>query len=106
MSEDIGNEIAKDYFSDFDCPISLYHATSTLFLDSIEKYGLGGLNIIKEWNVLAFVKEIYPYAQNCPIIQIGISLAIWLVRQQWALISNMGMYIAQVQKNTLLNFLE
>jgi hypothetical protein len=66
MSEDIGNEIAKDNFSGLNCPISLYHATSTLFLDSIEQYGLGGLNIIKEWNVLAFVKEIYPYAQKLP----------------------------------------
>lgn len=39
--------------------IPLYHGTSTLFLDSIVKYGLGGKNILDEWNLLSLSKEVF-----------------------------------------------
>ena len=38
--------------------IPLYHGTSTLFLDSVVKHGLGGINPMKDWNVLELAKEI------------------------------------------------
>lgn len=44
------------------CPVTLYHGTSSFFLDSILENGLGGVNIIKEWGVLDLVNEMYPYA--------------------------------------------
>ena len=43
------------------CPVTLYHGTSSFFLDSILENGLGGVNIIKEWGVLDLVNEMYPY---------------------------------------------
>jgi hypothetical protein len=36
----------------------LYHGTSSLFLPSIMKHGLGGRNIIEECNVLEFAREL------------------------------------------------
>jgi hypothetical protein len=41
-------------------PIPLYHGSSSLFLGSIIRFGLGGLNPIAEWNVLEFARVIYP----------------------------------------------
>lgn len=38
--------------------IPLYHGTSTLFLDSIVKHGLGGANLMKDWNVLELAREV------------------------------------------------
>lgn len=38
--------------------LSLYHGTNSLFLESIEKYGLGGINIVEHTNVLPLVKEL------------------------------------------------
>jgi hypothetical protein len=39
--------------------VDLFHGTSTLFLDSIIQNGLGGLNPVKEWNLLELSKEVY-----------------------------------------------
>lgn len=39
-------EIAKDG----NLTIPLYHGTSSIFLDSIFKFGLNGKNVISEWN--------------------------------------------------------
>lgn len=44
--------------------LSLYHGTSTIFLDGIIKYGLGGMNPISEWKVLELAKEINPLVQQ------------------------------------------
>jgi hypothetical protein len=40
-------------------PIPLYHGTSTLFLDSIIKNGLGGVNPVKELNLIELSKEVF-----------------------------------------------
>lgn len=40
-------------------PIPLYHGTSSLFLGSIIRAGLGGANPIADWNVLEFAHLIY-----------------------------------------------
>ncbi len=45
-------------------PISLYHGTSSLFLGSILRFGLGGLNPIAEWKVLEFARLIYPLVKE------------------------------------------
>lgn len=37
----------------------LYHGTSSLFLPSIMEHGIGGRNIIEEYNVLEFARELY-----------------------------------------------
>lgn len=39
--------------------INLYHGTSTVFLESILKNGLGGLNPVKEWNLINLSKEVF-----------------------------------------------
>lgn len=44
--------------------LSLYHGTSTIFLDGIIKYGLGGMNPISGWKVLELAKEINPLVQQ------------------------------------------
>jgi hypothetical protein len=44
--------------------IPLYHGTSSLFLNSIVRFGLGGRNLIAEWNVLEFAKIIYPLVEE------------------------------------------
>ena len=42
----------------------LYHGTSSLFLDSIIKVGVGGTNPIADWGVLEFAKELYPLVEQ------------------------------------------
>jgi len=42
-------------------PLPFFHGTSMLFLDSIRKNGLGGRDLVKEWNVL----EILRMVNNC-----------------------------------------
>lgn len=42
----------------------LYHATSTLFTDSIKEFGLGGFNIIKEFKVIELLKELEDLADS------------------------------------------
>lgn len=37
----------------------LYHGTSTIFLNSIENYGLGGVNPVNEWKILELSKEVF-----------------------------------------------
>lgn len=44
--------------------IPLYHGTSTLFLNSIIEFGLGGRNLIAEWKILEFAKVIYPLVEK------------------------------------------
>ena len=44
--------------------IPLFHATSTLFLNSILEHGLGGKNIVNELNVLDNLQEIYNTAER------------------------------------------
>lgn len=39
--------------------IPLYHGTSTLFLDSINNYGFGGRNLIKEINAMDMLTKLY-----------------------------------------------
>jgi hypothetical protein len=41
----------------------LYHGTSTIFLESIKKYGLGGWDPIKEWRVLECARLLLPIAE-------------------------------------------
>ena len=36
----------------------LYHGTNSIFLDSIEQYGLGGINIVEHTNALPLLKEL------------------------------------------------
>lgn len=38
--------------------VDLYHGTSTLFLDSIIKNGLGGVNPVNEWNLVSLCIEV------------------------------------------------
>lgn len=45
-------------------PIPLYHGTSSLFLGSIIRSGLGGLNPIAEWHLLEFARLIYPLVEK------------------------------------------
>lgn len=45
-------------------PIPLYHGTSSLFLGSIIKFGLGGRNPIADWKVLEFAKTILPLVEE------------------------------------------
>jgi hypothetical protein len=45
-------------------PIPLYHGTSTLFLRSIIKSGLGGADPIADWSVLEFARLIYPLVEQ------------------------------------------
>ncbi len=40
--------------------IPLYHGTSTIFWDSIKTHGVGGRNMIKEWQVL----DLFAIAKN------------------------------------------
>jgi len=42
----------------------LYHGTSSLFLDSIKKYGLGGRNIIEELGVIKTLKRVVQLAEQ------------------------------------------
>ncbi len=44
--------------------IPLYHGTSTFFIDSISKSGLGGRNIIKELNVLKILRYLFEKADQ------------------------------------------
>lgn len=44
--------------------IPLYHGTSSIFLDSIFEFGLGGKNIITDWKVLEAAREIFYFAQT------------------------------------------
>ena len=41
----------------------LYHGTSTIFLESIKKHGLGGWDPIKEWRVLECARLLLPIAE-------------------------------------------
>jgi len=45
-------------------PVPLYHGTSSLFLDGILKFGLGGRNPIAEWKVLEFARAIFPLVEE------------------------------------------
>ena len=55
--------------------LTLFHGTNSLFLDSIEQYGLGGINIVAQTNVLPLAKELHQLASlelkneydRCPI---------------------------------------
>jgi len=44
--------------------IPLFHGTSTLFLESIQTYGLGGVNPIDVYSVCAFVQEAYEFCEH------------------------------------------
>lgn len=46
------------------CPVTLYHGTSSIFLPSILKNGLGGINAVKEWGILELAREIFPYVEE------------------------------------------
>jgi hypothetical protein len=44
--------------------VPLYHGTSTLFLESISKHGLGGKNPVEEWKILELAQEVYKISSN------------------------------------------
>lgn len=44
--------------------ISLFHATSTLFLNSILENGLAGRNVILEWKILDMAKRVYELSEQ------------------------------------------
>lgn len=41
-----------------------YHGTSSLFLRSIHKYGLGGINPNKEWKLLELLVYLYEISES------------------------------------------
>lgn len=45
-------------------PVPLFHGTSSLFLDGIAKYGLGGKNPVTEWRLLEFARELAPLVET------------------------------------------
>ena len=47
------SQIPMDYLT-----FPLYHATSSLFEDSIKEFGLGGVNIVEQYHVLEFLREL------------------------------------------------
>ena len=65
--------------------VDLYHGTSTLFLDSIVSNGLGGINPVKDWNLLELSKEVYglsvEHLQGTQLFQVS-SLAFKLMTEQ------------------------
>lgn len=67
-------------------PIPLYHGTSTLFLNTITKFGLGGHNPLTEWRVLEFAKTIYPLVEkqfaNLPDWMVKAQSFKWMVEQR------------------------
>jgi len=50
--------------SDNQLTVDLFHGTSTLFLDSIIKNGLGGMNPLSEWKILDLCKEVYELSRE------------------------------------------
>lgn len=51
--------MSTKYIKNNKLQIPLYHHTSSFFLDSIVKYGLGGFNPVKEYGILEFFKSAY-----------------------------------------------
>jgi hypothetical protein len=47
-------------------PFPLYHGTSTIWKDSILKYGLGGKNITKELRAVEFFREAWATLDSLP----------------------------------------
>lgn len=56
---------SKLYSEDGTLNIHLYHGTSTLFLDSILKHGLAGVNPVKEWELVELCNEVYTIYLQC-----------------------------------------
>lgn len=42
-------------------PIDLWHGTSKHLLPSIEKHGLGGIDLMGNWGVISFLREVFPH---------------------------------------------
>ena len=63
----------------------LYHGTSTIFLESIKKHGLGGRDPIKEWRVLECAKLLLPlaeqYANRSEVIKVHLGTTRAMVAQ-------------------------
>lgn len=63
----------------------LYHGTSTLFLESIARHGLGGWDPIKEWRVLECLRKVLPiaekYADRCEILAGNVGVARFMAEQ-------------------------
>ena len=63
----------------------LYHGTSTIFLESIKKYGLGGWDPIKEWRVLECAQKLLPlaeeYASRSEVIKVHLGTTRAMVAQ-------------------------
>lgn len=57
-------EIKKIINSDNHLTVDLFHGTSTLFLDSIIKNGLGGINPVDDWKLLDLCKEVYELSEQ------------------------------------------
>jgi hypothetical protein len=63
----------------------LYHGTSTIFLESIKKHGLGGWDPIKEWRVLECAQKLLPlaeeYASRSEVIKVHLGTTRAMVAQ-------------------------
>ena len=44
--------------------VDLFHGTSTIFLNSIIRNGLGGINPVEDWNILELSKEVYELSEK------------------------------------------
>jgi len=56
----------KKYMKTLDFP--LYHGTSSLFIDSIKEKGLGAVNIVKEYNLINTLKDVFDYATKINVV--------------------------------------
>lgn len=46
------------------CPIPLYHGTNSFILSSIKKHGLGGINIVEEWEAQKAFDKLFEIFQD------------------------------------------
>ncbi len=44
--------------------VPIYHGTTTLFLDSIKEYGLGGRNLVGEWQLVSVFRALFELAEQ------------------------------------------
>jgi hypothetical protein len=42
----------------------LYHGTTSLFIDSIKDYGLGGRSLVEEWNLISIYRALFDLADK------------------------------------------
>lgn len=44
--------------------VPIYHGTTTLFLDSIKEYGLGGRDLVGEWELVSVFRALFELAEQ------------------------------------------